>query len=275
MRVTVHVEHDGKEKQTPKKGTNAHGSASPSGSMSRPSPGTQRPSAATPASSAPPLPQNVAGTATRPTFGSASKATPASSVRTQRPASSRATGSTSKASARSGSAASGRASSGSTSSSSPKAKSTKPATGQTQKTGSVTSAKAGGANPNGKAGTTKTRTSSRQPSLPKSGTIAGPLLGTRGPMTTSGNSAAPLASDPGNPPSNQLNQQTAAQPVGSMLPPTPPKEPKPTNQTSAMRQRQTQVLRARQNRELAGQTSGAPRDVDAGAGFWPPLSPLL
>lgn len=243
MKVTVHVEHDpGAGKSSSKKGSAPAASPSPAPS----SPGGMRPTGGVP-----PLPQSTAGTAQRPMVQG--KQTPSSS----------ASSPSTKQRAQPGKVSSS-AKPGSTSSSK------KP----TQKSGSVTSAKAGGTNPNGKAGTTKTRTPASQPALPRQA-VAGPLLGTRGPMTTSGSGAAPLASDPGNPPSNQLNQQTAAQPVGSQIPPTPPKEPKPTNQTSAMRGRQTQVLRARQNRELAGQTSGAPRDVDAGAGFWPPLSPLL
>jgi hypothetical protein len=42
-----------------------------------------------------------------------------------------------------------------------------------------------------------------------------------------------------------------------------------------MRKRQSQVLSKRQGMELHKQTNGAPRDVDPGYGFFPPLIPLL
>jgi hypothetical protein len=61
-------------------------------------------------------------------------------------------------------------------------------------------------------------------------------------------------------------------------PPTPKKpakEPPLPKDVKLARKRQTEVLKERMHRETHGQIKGGPRDVDAGAGFWPPLSPLL
>lgn len=87
----------------------------------------------------------------------------------------------------------------------------------------------------------------------------GPLLGSRWP-TANGQ----------NPPGNPM-EQVANQPAGSLLPPTPPKEPLANQTTQAMRARQSNVLKKRQARELAGNDRGAPREADASSGFWPPL----
>lgn len=98
-----------------------------------------------------------------------------------------------------------------------------------------------------------------QPSLPQDQAQGGPLLGTRSPVGTDPNSP----SDP------------TLKPVGSLLPKTPQKEPPPTAATANARARQSNVLKTRQNRELKGETDGAPRDIDAGAGiFWPMIGPL-
>lgn len=66
-----------------------------------------------------------------------------------------------------------------------------------------------------------------------------------------------------------------AQPPQKPLPKKPPKEPKAPDDVNQARAQQTQVLQARQSREVAGKIAGGPRDVDAGSGFWPPLSPFL
>lgn len=66
-----------------------------------------------------------------------------------------------------------------------------------------------------------------------------------------------------------------AQPPQKPLPKKPPKEPKAPDDVTQARAQQTQVLQARQSREVAGKIAGGPRDVDAGSGFWPPLSPFL
>lgn len=87
----------------------------------------------------------------------------------------------------------------------------------------------------------------------------GPLLGSRYPVASGQN-------PPGNP-----MEQIANRPAGSLLPPTPPKEPPATPTTQAMRQRQSNVLKRKQNQELQGNLPGAPREADAGSGFWPPL----
>lgn len=64
-------------------------------------------------------------------------------------------------------------------------------------------------------------------------------------------------------------------PVGSTLPKRPPKEPKPPPDASTARAIQDATLKERQRRETQGKPRSGVRDVDAGAGFWPPLSPLL
>ena len=56
---------------------------------------------------------------------------------------------------------------------------------------------------------------------------------------------------------------------------TAPKESTPPPDVQQARQQQTEVLLRRQAREVRGRNNGAPRDVDAGAGFWPAQSPLL
>src|SRR2546430_6023330 len=58
------------------------------------------------------------------------------------------------------------------------------------------------------------------------------------------------------------------------LPKSPQKEPKPPSDVKSARKQQTRVLKERQNRETQGKAFGS-RDIDAGSGFWPPLSPLL
>jgi hypothetical protein len=66
-----------------------------------------------------------------------------------------------------------------------------------------------------------------------------------------------------------------ATPGKSGLPTKPPKEPKAPDDVVAARKRQSDVLKSKQNRETQGIFQAAPRDMDAGSGFWPPLSPLL
>ncbi len=90
-------------------------------------------------------------------------------------------------------------------------------------------------------------------------------------------------SDPSFPtmPANQTGpavQPAAATKPKKKKPPTPKspsKEPPLPKDVKLARKRQTEVLKERMHRETHGQIKGAPRDVDAGAGFWPPLSPLL
>ena len=62
---------------------------------------------------------------------------------------------------------------------------------------------------------------------------------------------------------------------GQTLPKRPPREPKPPQDVSQARAIQDGTLKERQRREVQGKPRPAVRDVDAGAGFWPPLSPLL
>ena len=95
--------------------------------------------------------------------------------------------------------------------------------------------------------------------------------------TSSGKPPQPGAQQPANQGVPATAQQGAvgAQPQQKPLPKKPPKEPKAPDDVTQARAQQTQVLQARQQREVAGKIAGGPRDVDAGSGFWPPLSPFL
>lgn len=140
---------------------------------------------------------------------------------------------------------------------------TKTMKSQARQSKKATPTKPGGNNKKAPAKTTgnpastkaQTATSTAQKRNPQ----PGPLLGSRYPVASGQN-------PPGNP-----MEQIANRPAGSLLPPTPPKEPPATPTTQAMRQRQSNVLKRKQNQELQGNLPGAPREADAGSGFWPPL----
>lgn len=70
-----------------------------------------------------------------------------------------------------------------------------------------------------------------------------------------------------------LKNTTTAAPKPNLAK-SPPKEPKPPKDVAAGRKLQTKILSERMRRETQGNNYGS-RDVDAGAGFWPPLNPLL
>jgi hypothetical protein len=85
----------------------------------------------------------------------------------------------------------------------------------------------------------------------------------------------PVGAPPGSPNPNDPTQQQKNVPVGSLLPKGPPKEPKATPETTAMRQRQTNVLKKRQDLEQHQGSVGAPKDADMGTyGFFPPTMPI-
>src|SRR4029077_18514433 len=111
-----------------------------------------------------------------------------------------------------------------------------------------------------------------QPKLPTKPGQTGPILG-----TASMNNAS-LASVPGvgsqNGVSNNLGSQLPATPVGSMLPNSPPKEPKTTPENDAARSQQSSILKKKMNMERQGNVLTA-REVDAGGvKTYPPLLPF-
>lgn len=97
-----------------------------------------------------------------------------------------------------------------------------------------------------------------------------------GPSSSSSSSSKASSSQgkPSSPPNGTAGQAQAKKQPKPNLPKSPPKEPKPPTDVRNGRKVQTTVLKERQKRETQGNNYGS-RDIDAGAGFWPPLSPLL